>query len=85
MVSVVSFDSLASKLSFGLTQVMLLITEEEMSMFSTTMARKDVRSCQIRIFQPMGRRSENGGNGKNEMRPKIAGKIEIFEYLRVGF
>ena len=54
-------------------------------MFYTTMGRKDVRICQIRIFQPMGRRSENGGNGKNEMRPKIAGKIEIFEYLRVGF
>ena len=37
----------------------------------TTMARKDVRICQIRIFQPMGRKSENGGTGKNEMRPQI--------------
>ena len=40
-------------------------------MFYTTMPRKDVRICQIRIFQPMGRKSENGGTGKNEMRPQI--------------
>ena len=87
--SVVSFDSLASKL----TQVMLLRTEKKRKMFCTTMGRKDVRICQIRIFQPMGRKVRMVGLGKMRcalrsrvVRGRFGDKDEIvFIIFHLGF